>query len=65
MDFSNARARLVSSFPGSPEDRGGWMQLANTVRELRDEDLEVDSDSDVDPSPGDDHEVKKKLIGST
>ena len=50
VDFSNARGRLVFSFPGSKEDRGGWKQLASAVNELigpgRDAETESDSDSD-------------------
>mmetsp|Transcript_20615 Transcript_20615/g.37251 ORF Transcript_20615/g.37251 Transcript_20615/m.37251 type:complete len:98 (-) Transcript_20615:942-1235(-) len=55
VDFSNACARLVSFF--SRFARGQrWMDA--------DEDIGVDSDSDADPSSGDDHEVKKKSIGT-
>jgi hypothetical protein len=48
VDFSNARARLVFSFPcpaGTSLERGGWRQLANAVRESCDE-LHVESSTD-------------------
>ena len=47
VNFSNSRASFVYSFPATPIERGGWRQLANTVRELRD-DLESDEDSDCE-----------------
>ena len=49
INFSSAKARFVYSFPSSLDERGGWKQLANTVRELR-QDLESSEESDSDES---------------
>ncbi|KAL9184960.1 hypothetical protein ACHAXT_002737 [Thalassiosira profunda] len=64
VDFSGARGRLVYSFPTSKEKRGGWTQLANAVRELRDE-LESDPDSDTDSSLGSERKAKKPRRSSS
>ena len=50
INFSSAKARFVYSFPSSLDERGGWKQLANTVRELRDELEGTDEESDSDES---------------
>jgi len=57
INFSSARARFVYSFPSSLDERGGWKQLANTVRELRRELEGADEDSDSDESMMDERDT--------